>query len=326
MIDLEACARSLVAPGKGILACDERIETINARLEEAGIEPSEQVRLAYRTLLLETPGIEEYLSGVSLPEELLASFAKSLHDRNIVPGVKAHEGYEAMSESPKEEVTKGLIGLQERLAEYRRLHHTGFATWRAPVHIYGDQLPTSLCIVENAKRLAMHARYVQETGMVPIVEFDILRDGTHSRVRAKAVTLEALSALVRALEDQSLDLSGVLLEVSMVLSGKESGHLDSPEEAAHDTLDVFEGAIPKNLLGLACFSKGQTPDQDTDTFRAVVQEGKKRKVPWPISFACSNTLEAEALSIWGGEASNVEAAREAFLARLRKVALAARGE
>jgi len=333
MIDLEACARSLVARGKGLLAADESPHSVDERLLAAGITPNDRIRRAYREVFLLTSGIEEFLSGVSLTPETLSqkasdgtTFAMSLHDRNIVPGVKMHTGYEPLAESPKEEVTQGMIDLPERLAAYRTTHHTGFTKWRAPIHISGDHLPTSVCIVENAKRLALYARYVQETGMVPVVEMEVIRAGVHSRVRAKTVLKNALAALVHALTDQSIDFSGVILETSIVLSGTESGHTDAPSEVAKDTLEVLEEVIPRNMLGIVLFSKGLTLDQDTDMLRAVVKEGTLRKAPWPLSFSLAGTLEEEALAIWGGKEENVPAAREAFLARLKKVSMAVEGQ
>lgn len=324
MIDLEACARSLVAPGKGLLAADEAAPVIDARLQKAGIAPGEKMRLAYRKVFLEAPGIGEYLSGVSLSDELLPEFAKPLHDLDIVPGVKVDAETEAMAESPKELVTKGLIGLPERLTGYRTKHHTGYAKWRAVLSIDGDHLPTPLCVVENAKRLAMFAKYVQETGMVPVVELDLLREGKHSRVRAKAATESALSALMQALADQALDLSGVILQTSMVLSGSGSGHQDAPEEVAEDTLAALTKAVPRDLLGVVFLSGGQDPDQATDNLRAIARAGKD--APWPLSFSFARALTDEALHIWGGKRENVPAAREAFLARLGKVTAAVRGE
>jgi len=326
MIDLEACARSLVAPGKGVLACDESTSTIDERLTAAGIASSEKMRLAYREVFLGAPGIEEFLSGISLSDDLLTPFAKTLHDRDMVPGVKVDEETEPMSESPKEVVTRGLIGLPERLAAYRGEHHTGFAKWRAVLTIDGDQLPSPLAIVENAKRLAMFAKYVQETGMVPVVEMEVLRKGKHSRVRTTAVLEEALTALVRALSDQALDLSGVILQTSMATSGEGSGLKDAPEEVAKDTVAALLKAVPREVLGIVFLSGGQEPDQVTNNLRAIARAGKALGAPWPLSFSFARALTEEGLAIWGGKKENVPAAREAFLARLGKVALAARGE
>ncbi len=326
MIDLEACARSLVAPGKGLLACDESASTIDKRLTAAGVASSEKMRLAYREVFLAAPGIEEFLSGVSLSDDLLAPFAKMLHDRDLVPGAKVDEETEPMSESPKEMVTRGLIGLPERLALYRTTHHTGFAKWRAVLTIDGDQLPSPLAIVENAKRLAMFAKYVQETGMVPVVEMEVLRTGKHSRVRTTAVLEEALTALMHALSDQALDLSGIILQTSMATSGEGSGYKDSPEEVAEDTVKALMKAVPRDVLGIVFLSGGQGPDQVTDNLRAIARAGKAAGAPWPLSFSFARALTEEGLAIWGGRQENVPAAREAFLARLGKVSKAACGE
>lgn len=333
MIDLEACARSLVAEGKGLLAADESASTADKRLAAYGVEQSEEMRRQYRDLFLATPGVEQYLSGVILYKETLdqkandgTPFAKLLHDRDIVPGIKVDEGLEPMAESPDEQVTKGLIGLPERLAEYRSKHHTGFTKWRSVVKIDGDRLPTANAIVENAKRLAMYAKYVQETGMVPVVEPEVMLDGNHSRVRAHAVLEDTLNALMTALSDQAVDLSGVILKTSMAVSGKESGHKDTPEEVAEDTVAALMKTVPKNLLGVVFLSGGQTPDQATDNLRAIAREGQKKGAAWPLSFSYARALQEEGLAIWGGKPENVAAAREAFMVRLAKVSAATRGE
>ena len=301
MIDLEACARSLVAEGKGLLALDESDEALDARFSAAGITPSPATRKEYRGMLLNSSGIEECISGVLLAKGSMTTFAKILHDRDIVPGVRADEGAEPMGESEDECLTKGLISLPEMLLKSRENHHTGFAKWRALIRINGDHLPTASALVENAKRLSMYARQVQEHGMVPIVEMEVSSEGSHSRLRAKVVTEEALSALVHALKDQAIDLSGVLVETSMVRSGKENGRTDSPEEVATDTLEVLQKVVPRHVLGVVFLSGGQTPDQATDNLRAIVQAGKKGNVPWPLTFCYARALQEEALAIWGGK-------------------------
>lgn len=333
MIDLEACARILATPGKGLLAADESNSTADKRLAANNIPQTEEMRRQYRDLFLGTPGIEEYLSGVILYKETLEQkgnngkpFAAHLHEIGVVPGIKVDEGVEPMAESPEEKVTNGLVGLPERLADFRAKHHTGFTKWRAVIKIEGDTLPTSSCIVENAKRLAMYSRYVQEAGMVPVVEPEVLLDGNHSRVRARAVIEDTLSALFSALEDQAVDLPGVILKTSMALSGKDSGRKDTPEEVAEDTVAALMKTVPAQLLGVVFLSGGQTPDQATDNLRAINRLGQKQGAPWPLSFSYARALQEEGLALWAGKPENVEKAREAFMARLAKVAAAARGE
>ncbi|HRH24470.1 MAG TPA: fructose-bisphosphate aldolase class I [Candidatus Paceibacterota bacterium] len=332
MIDLSSSAKSLCAVPKGILAADESDGTCDKRFAAQGIEQTDEMRRAYRDLLLSTPGVEEYISGVILYKGTLeqnandgTSFAASLLSRGIVPGIKVDEGTEPMPESADELITKGLLGLSERLHGYRDAHKTGFTKWRAVVTIDGDRLPTSAAVVENAKRLAMYARCVQEAGMVPMLEPEVLYDGMHSRMRSRAVITEAVSALMQALGEHGVDPSGVILKTSMALSGKGTGRIDSPEDVAEDTLGALLQAVPAVVPGIVFLSGGQTPDQATDNLRAIAQLAKAKNAPWPLTFSFSRALQEEALALWKGKEENVPAARAAFLSRLDKVSKAAAG-
>lgn len=318
MIDLEGCARSLVTAGKGLLAFDETDEAIDARFQALGLKSTPALRQAYRDLFLSCPGIEGEIAGILVREEAL-TYAKALHDRGIVTGVTVDTGREPMPGSPKETLTNGLIGLPERLTAFRTKSHAGFTKWRSVVRIDGDKLPTSHALVENAKRLATYAKQVQETGMVPVVEVEVLPDGNYSRLRAKAVLEDALGALIHALHDQAVDLSGVLLETSMVRSGSDSGKTDTPIEVAIDTIAALAASVPKNLLGIVFVSGGQNPDGATENLAAIAHEGKRVGVRSPVSFCFGRALTEEALTIWAGEDTNVPAAQEAFRTRLRKI-------
>ena len=332
MTDLLETARILVHPGKGILAADESIKSADARLASYGIETGEEMRRKERDLFLSCPGIEEYLSGVILFDETLRQkgndkkpFGEILSSRGIIPGIKVDEGVEPHPESPDEVITKGLLGLPERLAEYREKFHTGFTKWRAVIKIDGDRLPTSAVMVENAKRLAQYAAEVQKAGMVPMVEPEVLLDGNHSRVRSRQVLEETLATLVEALENQAVDMSGVILKTAMAISGNQSGKKDTPEEVAEDTVTALMKCMPRGLAGVVFLSGGQTPDQATDNLRAIEREAKKMNAPWPLTFSYSRALQDEALRAWGGKEENVEAARAAYLSRLQSVYKAARG-
>lgn len=333
MIDLKRTAEALAQVPKGILAADESDGTCDKRFAAQGIEQNDEMRRKYRDLLLSTPGVEEFLSGVILYKGTLEqnandgmSFAKSLHARGIMPGIKVDEGTEPMPESKNELITKGLLGLSDRLHGYRDAHQTGFTKWRAVITIDGDTLPTMPAIVENAKRLAMYARCVQEAGMVPMLEPEVLYDGMHSRVRARAVITESLSALMQALTEHSVDPSGVIIKTSMALSGKGTGKMDTPEEVAEDTMGALMEAVPKGVPGIVFLSGGQTPDQATDNLRAIARVGTAKNAPWSLSFSFSRALQEEALALWKGKDENVEEARGAFMARLKKVSLASVGE
>lgn len=327
MTDLSDTAHRLVLAGKGILAADESDASADEkRLAPYGIAVGPEMRRKFRNLLLATPGIEAYLSGVILYKETLEQkaddgtpFGKLLASKGIIPGIKVDEGLEPMPESPNESITKGLLGLPERLAEYRTKHDTGFTKWRASIVIQGDRLPTASALVENAKRLASYAAEAQKAGMVPIVEPEVLLSGSHSRLRSKAVIETAMHTLFDALAEQAVDVSGVILKTSMALSGSETGRIDTPEEVAEDTLDALRKSVPKEVPGIVFLSGGQTPDQATANLAALIALAKETGAPWPLTFSFARALQEEALAIWKGEEANVPAAREAFLARLAQV-------
>lgn len=332
MTDLASVAKALLADGKGIYAADESPTSADKRLVSHGEKPGALSRWEFRDLFLATPGIEEYLTGVILHEETLfqtadsdKSFSKVLRDQGIEPGIKVDEGTEPFPGSPDEVITKGLIGLPERLAEYRDKHEASFTKWRAVIRIDGDRLPTSAALVENARRLASYARNVQEAGMVPIVEPEVLYDGTHSRMRAKEVIETTLAATISALVDNAVDLHGLIVKSSMALSGKDTKRMDTPEEVAKDTVAALLASVPREVAGIVFLSGGQTPDQAFANLAAIVKEAKAQKAPWPLTFSFSRAFQDEALDIWQGKDENVEAAREAFRKRLQEASRALAG-
>lgn len=332
MIDLSSAARALLPSGKGLFAADESVVSADKRLASFGEAPGALSRWEFRDLFLSTPGIEAYLSGVILFEETLfqsaeseVSFSKLLSDRGIVPGIKVDEGTEPMPESPDETITKGLIGLSERLHEYRDKHNARFTKWRAVFKIDGDRLPSAPAVVENAKRLAMYARCVQEAGMVPILEPEVLYDGAHSRVRSRAAITTALKTVMQALDEHGVDRSAVIVKTSMAMSGKGAGRIDAPGEVAEDTLGALLDAVPGDVPGIVFLSGGQTPDQATDNLRAIARAASAKSAPWPLTFSFSRAIQEEALMLWKGKEENVPAAREAFLSRLEKVSQASLG-
>lgn len=332
MTDLSDIAARLLSPGKGILAADESTGSADKRLALYSVAGSPENRRRFRELFLNAPGIEEYLSGVILYEETLSQtgsdnklFPASLSERGIIPGIKVDEGTEPMPESPDELITKGVLGLCDRLTGFRTEYGTGFTKWRAVIRIEGDRLPSAQALVENAKRLATYARDAQEVTMVPFVEPEVLYEGSHSRVRARQVLEATLRSVFDALADNAVDLSGLILKTSMVLSGSESGRIDSPEEVAEETIGVLLDTVPNETAGIVFLSGGQTPDQATDNLRAISKLAKEKRAPWPLTFSYARALQEEALAIWQGKDENVDAARDAYLARLKKVSEALAG-
>lgn len=330
MTDLVAVARSLFAPGKGILAEDESVHSATAHLAKYGISAGEEMRRKYRDLFLGADDIEMYLSGAILFTETLTQkgndkklFPKSLAERGIMPGVKVDLGTEPFPESPNELITNGLIGLAERLLEYKK-QGAVFTKWRAVFRIDGDTLPSTRAFHENAKRLASYAKEAQTAGLVPILEPEVLYEGKHSRARARAVMGEALKTLFSVLAEHSVDRASLILKTSMALSGSESAKKDTPEEIAEDTLAVLMENVPPQIAGIAFLSGGQTPEQATDNLSAICRLSRQKGgTPWPLTFSYLRALEEEALALWKGKEENVSAARAAFLNRLTKVSAAA---
>ncbi len=188
------------------------------------------------------------------------------------------------------------------------------------MRIDGDRLPTAQALVENAKRLATYARDAQEVGMVPIIEPEVLYDGTHSRLRSRQVLEVTLRTVFDALNDQAVDLSGIILKTAMTLTGKETGRMDSPTEVAIDTVEALLANVPEQVPGIVFLSGGQTPDQATENLRAITTLAKERGTPWPFTFSYARALQEEALTAWAGKEENVPDAQEAFLTRLKHVA------
>lgn len=331
MHDLADIARSLFAPGKGILAADESDASADEkRLAAFGIGTGPEMRRKFRALLLNAPGIEEFLTGVILYKETLEQsgddgmpFPASLAARGILPGIKVDEGLEPLPESPDETITKGLLGLPERLEAYAATG-AAFTKWRVAIPIDGDRLPTEHALAENARRLAQYACDVQRAGMVPMLEPEVLLQGKHGRVRARAVIEQAVGTMFAALREQNADLSGVVLKTSMALSGSESGKKDTPEEVAASTLDALLATVPAEAPGIVFLSGGQSPDEATANLAAITARARAANAPWPLTFSYARALQEEAIRAWGGEDANVEKARAAFLARLRRVSAAVR--
>lgn len=326
MTDLADTTRKLMAHGKGILAADESNESADEkRLAAFGIKTGPEMRRKFRDLLLSAPGIEAYLSGVILYKETLEQkgeagtlFPELLAAHGIVPGIKVDEGLDPLSDESEETITKGLLGLPERLALYRDTHGARFTKWRAAIRIDGDRLPTGKALLENAKRLASYACEAQRAGMVPLLEPEVLLEGKHSRVRSRKVLEETLSTLFTTLDEQCADLPCLILKTSMAISGNKSGRTDTPEEVAEDTVGALLATVPADVGGIVFLSGGQTPDQAIENLRAITKLAKERNAPWPITFSYARAFQEEALALWKGEDANVEAARAAYLERLKK--------
>jgi fructose-bisphosphate aldolase, class I len=324
---LEETARQLVAPGKGILAADESDGTIKKRFDSIQVESTEESRRAYRDLLFTTPGMEEYISGVILFDETIRQssadgtpFPKLLESKGVVPGIKVDKGAKALALAEGETVTEGLDGLGDRLAEYRELG-ARFAKWRATYSIAED-LPSEYCVWVNAHALARYGALCQEAGLVPIVEPEVLQDGTHSIEESAKATGRALLAVYQELHDQRVDFSGTLLKPNMVLSGYSAPTRAGVDEVAEATLEVLYKHVPAAVPGIVFLSGGQTDEDATAHLNAMNARGPH---PWELSFSYGRALQAAALNAWRGEEANVQAAQEAFGHRAKMNSVARSG-
>jgi fructose-bisphosphate aldolase class I len=325
--ELHDVARSIVADHRGILAADESTGTIKKRFDSIGVESTEESRRAYRNLLFTTAGAEEFVGGVILYDETIRQrsddgtpFAELLASKGIVPGIKVDTGAKPLALHPGETVTEGLDGLRERCVEYYQLG-ARFAKWRAVITI-GDGIPTDGCIRANAHALARYAAICQETGLVPVVEPEVLMDGDHGLETCWEVTTRTLHETFSALYEHGIDLRGALLKPNMVVPGKGAADQASPERIAEATVRCFLGVVPAAIPGVVFLSGGQSEIEATGNLNAINRLGG----PWALSFSYGRALQASALEAWGGDAANVEAAQAAYLHRARMNAQAAAGE
>jgi fructose-bisphosphate aldolase class I len=326
--ELESVARSLVAPGRGILAADESSPTIEKRFKAIDVASTEENRRAYRDLLFTTPGVSEFISGVILYDETIRQrsadgtpFPKVLEREGIVPGIKVDGGAKALAGFPGEKITEGLDGLRARLEEYRTLG-ARFAKWRAVIDI-GGGIPTRYCIQANAHALARYAALCQEAGIVPIVEPEVLMDGAHTIGRCEEVTTDVLSLVYAELTAHRVALEGTLLKPNMVVPGKGCPEQVGPRQVAEATVRTLSRTVPPAVHGIVFLSGGQTPRQATENLNAMNAMGRH---PWELSFSYGRALQDPVLKSWRGKAANVPAGKEAFLLRARLNGAARRGD
>lgn len=327
--ELSSTASAIVAPGKGILAADESTGTIKKRFDKIGVESTEETRRAYRDLLFTSEGVEEFISGVILFDETIRQsssdgvpFPKVLAGKGIMPGIKVDKGAKPLAlVAEGETVTEGLDGLRERLAEYRELG-ARFAKWRATYTIT-DDLPSAYAIAVNADALARYAALCQEADIVPIVEPEVLMDGTHTIERSYEVTAAVLEAVFRSLYDQRIEHEGMLLKPNMVLPGYESPKQVADDEIAATTVRCFRHVVPASVPGIVFLSGGQSDEEATSRLNAMNRMGPH---PWELSFSYGRALQQAALKAWKGDDANREAAQRAFYHRAKMNSLARSGK
>jgi fructose-bisphosphate aldolase class I len=327
---LTETARMLVANDKGLLAMDESNPTCNKRFAKLGIAQTEQVRRAYREMIVTTPGLGECISGAILYDETIRQqtkngtpFAKALNDVGIIPGIKVDAGAKTLAGHPGEKVTEGLDRLRDRLAEYAQMG-ARFAKWRAVITL-GDGIPSQGCIEANAHALARYAGLCQEAGLVPVVEPEVLMEGEHSLERCDEVTEQTLHAVFNQLYTQRVLLEGMLLKPNMVLPGLACSTQVSVNEAADATVHCLLRTVPAAVPGIAFLSGGQAGKLASARLNAMNVRFKSR-LPWAVAFSFARAIQQPALEIWAGKEGNVKAAQHALRHRARCNNAARRGE
>lgn len=317
-------ASLLMTPGKGILAADQSVHTMDKQLKAIGATPEAETRRQYRQLLFTAPGIEKYVTGIILYDATIrnqtddgTAFVDYLIAKGIIPIIKVDKSTVPFGGFEGEVVTEGLDGLKERLEEYFKMGARA-AKWRAVINI-GEDLPTLDSIKFNAMLLARYARLCQEAGIVPIVEPEVIYAGNHSIERAEEVTALTIKTVFAVLIQYRVDLKAVILKTSMVLAGNKNEKQSAPEEVADATLRVLESAVPSEVPGVVFLSGGQTPEQVTANFNAIGKLEKERgKLPWQLAFSFSRGIEQPVQEVWKGNKENVAEAQKKLVEVLER--------
>lgn len=325
--ELQATIHKLVQPGKGVLAADESHPTIAKRFKAVGVENSEAMRQQYRSIIFSAPGLDEHISGVILFEETLEQqdlngtpMPELLAGQGIVPGIKVDKGKGPLANAPGEEITFGLDGLEAKLAAAKELG-ARFAKWRCVFHI-SAALPSGHAVGANAETLARYAALCQSLGIVPIVEPEVLIDGTHSIERSAEVGEQVIRGVFDALALHRVNLETMILKPSMITPGKESPQA-SPEQVAEMTIHTYRRCVPAAVPGIFFLSGGQTPEEATLNLNAMNQYAN---LPWTMTFSYGRALQEPSQQAWKGNIANRDAAHQAMARRARLNGAAALGK
>ena len=325
---LEEIAKKMCARGKGILAADESTGTIAKRFKSINVENSEKNRLIFRQTLFNSEAMKNYIGGVILFDETIKqkttigpSIPELISKNKAIPGIKVDKGAKPLAGSLDETVTEGLDGLRERLKEYYELG-ARFTKWRA-VYKIGDKFPSSQSIKSNAHALARYAALVQEAKMVPIVEPEVLMDGSHDIDKCYQVTTNVLNECYNELENHRVDLKGTVLKPNMIIPGSESSKKSSSEEIAKKTLDCLKKNVPSEVTGIAFLSGGQS---EIDASKNLNEINKINDTNFLITFSYGRGLQASALKAFGKDQNNQNEIQKAFDHRAKMNGLSSKGE
>ena len=327
MSELNNIALKIISLGKGILAADESTGTMKKRLDSVNVVSTEENRLKFRNTLFSSESMKSCIGGVILYDETIkqnfnnTSIPKIILEKGSVPGIKVDTGAKILANSKDEKITEGLDGLRERLKIYYSLG-ARFAKWRG-VYIISDSFPSKIAISTNAHALARYAALVQESGMVPIVEPEVLMDGTHSAETCLKKTSEVIKKCYEELILHKVELTGTILKPNMILPGSNSNKKISAEEIADLTLKCLTESVPSEVPGIAFLSGGQTEIEATKNLNAI---NKKNKSNFIMTYSYGRALQQSALKHWSKNLDDIEGTQKVFNHRANMCTLAAKGK
>ncbi|WP_440927022.1 class I fructose-bisphosphate aldolase [Candidatus Pelagibacter sp.] len=328
MSELNKIVLKIISNGKGILAADESNGTMTKRLEAVNVKSTAENRLSFREILFSSDGMRDCIGGVILFDETInqiSSSGKSIPDlissSGVVPGIKVDTGAKDLANSPKEKITEGLDGLRDRLKKYYDLG-ARFTKWRG-VYSIGEKYPSDLAISSNAHALARYSALAQESGMVPIVEPEVLMDGTHSAEICLSKTSEVIKRCFEELILHKVDLSGIILKPNMILAGNQSKDKISNEEVSVKTLECLKNSVPNEVPGIAFLSGGQSEIEATENLNLI---NKNNNTNFIMTYSYGRALQQNALKVWSNDIENVVATQTTFNHRAKMCTLAAQGK
>ena len=327
-MELEDIAKKMCLKGKGILAADESTGTIAKRFKSINVENLETNRLIFRQTLFNSSAMKDYIGGVILFDETIRqkttmglTIPELISKNGAIPGIKVDKGAKSLAGSADETVTEGLDGLRERLKEYYDLG-ARFTKWRA-VYKISDRFPTSQSIKSNAHALARYAALVQEAKMVPIVEPEVLMDGSHNIDKCFQVTTNVLNECYNELETHKVNLKGTVLKPNMIIPGSKCKEKSSSEEIAKKTLECLKKNVPDKVPGIAFLSGGQSEIEASKNLNEI---NKINDTNFLITFSYGRGLQASALKEFGKNQKNTKSIQKAFNHRAKMNGLSSKGE
>ena len=328
MSELNNIALKIIGKGKGILAADESTGTMTKRLSSVNVESTAENRLLFRETLFSSNSMESCIGGVILYDETIKQTSPSgkkipelISKSNSVPGIKVDTGAKTLANSPEEKITEGLDGLRERLKEYYKLG-ARFAKWRG-VYTIKKKYPSELSIYSNAHALARYASLVQESGMVPIVEPELLMEGNHNSEDCLKKTSEVIKKCYEQLELHKVELKGTILKPNMILPGTNSDEKVDSLKVAEMTLECLKNSVPSEIAGIAFLSGGQTEKEATKNLNQI---NIKNKTNFILTYSYGRALQQSALKFWSKDIKNIQGTQKIFNHRAKMCSLASKGE